>query len=264
MFYISGLPRSGSTLLCNILNQNSNCFASATSGLPNIVLPVKNGWDRVDAHQAMQSELSLVKKVDTLTAIHQGYYKHVEEDYIFDKSRLWLSNVEYLNLIEGGKLKIVATVRDVVDILASLEIKFRETSSVGMITQAATHPQHFTSLEKRCAFWMDQTQLLGHSLFALQDSIRRGYQPFIHIVEYDELTTNPKETMQKLYDFLEISPHDHDFENVEQTTYEDDRVHGILGLHTIRPTVRPNTRKWEAILGTAGKQYLNQEFWRLT
>ncbi|MEX0598954.1 MAG: sulfotransferase [Candidatus Paceibacterota bacterium] len=47
-FFISGLPRSGSTLLCNILAQNDELFVSkATSGCHDILFNVRNQWDKL-------------------------------------------------------------------------------------------------------------------------------------------------------------------------------------------------------------------------
>lgn len=43
IFFISGLPKSGSTLLCNILSQNPEFFVSkATSGCIEILFLIRN------------------------------------------------------------------------------------------------------------------------------------------------------------------------------------------------------------------------------
>ena len=53
IFFISGLPRSGSTLLCNILAQNPAFFVTkATSGCIEILFSIRNQWDRITEHQA--------------------------------------------------------------------------------------------------------------------------------------------------------------------------------------------------------------------
>ncbi len=50
--FVAGLPRSGSTLLCNILNQNPKFHATATSGILDIVLAIRNQWENVDTLKA--------------------------------------------------------------------------------------------------------------------------------------------------------------------------------------------------------------------
>src|SRR4051794_4991565 len=51
--FISGLPRSGSTLLANLLAQNPRFHASATSGILDVVFGVRNHWDQLPQFQAM-------------------------------------------------------------------------------------------------------------------------------------------------------------------------------------------------------------------
>ena len=45
--FISGMPRSGSTLLCNILNQNPRFHATGTSGVLDLLLLVRNNWNLI-------------------------------------------------------------------------------------------------------------------------------------------------------------------------------------------------------------------------
>ena len=62
--FISGLPRSGSTLLCNILAQNPEAKVSkATSGLHDVLFGVRNQWDRLTEHQAEGVDPARLKRV---------------------------------------------------------------------------------------------------------------------------------------------------------------------------------------------------------
>jgi sulfotransferase len=51
-YFIAGLPRSGSTLLCNILAQNPRFYATHTSGCIEILLTIRNYWDKCIEHRA--------------------------------------------------------------------------------------------------------------------------------------------------------------------------------------------------------------------
>jgi len=50
--FISGLPRSGSTLLANLLAQNPRYHSTATSGILEILFQVRNNWDKVAEFRA--------------------------------------------------------------------------------------------------------------------------------------------------------------------------------------------------------------------
>jgi len=56
---------------------------------------------------------------------------------------------------------------------------------------------------------------------------------------------------------------DSDFNNVKQVTEERDDIHGIPGLHTIRPKVEPVTVDAKALISEpAYNKYHNAQFWR--
>ena len=82
-------------------------------------------------------------------------------------------------------------------------------------------------------------------------------------VEFDNLTTHPGATMESIYSFLEEESFEHDFNNVEQVTQENDDIHGIPGLHLIRPVVEPVQVDAKSIIGDiAFNKYSNAQFWR--
>lgn len=69
--------------------------------------------------------------------------------------------------------------------------------------------------------------------------------------------------MAGIWRFLEMEPAKHNFDNVKQVTHEDDSVHGVYGLHTIKNKVRPVL---DDSLDILGRQYYETlkgaEFWR--
>ena len=63
IYFLAGLPRSGSTLLANILAQHPQIHVTPTSGVVDMLVQVRNSWDRNDAFQAMERKLSEKVKV---------------------------------------------------------------------------------------------------------------------------------------------------------------------------------------------------------
>jgi hypothetical protein len=70
--------------------------------------------------------------------------------------------------------------------------------------------------------------------------------------------------MKLVYDYLELPYFNHNFNNVEQYTKEDDEgVHRIPNLHSIRPIVNPVPHDSEKTLGKfLSDKYKNLEIWR--
>lgn len=268
LHFISGLPRSGSTLLCNILNQNPRFWATATSGLPGIIGPIKNGWHDLAAHQAMPPNESYIRLQDTIRYAMSGYHARIDRPVVFDKSRAWLEYIQTLNALfttrEEGKnklVKIITTVRDMPSIVASMEKRWRETLAVGQPMQQRNNYLETMTLEQRVNFWVRNDQLIGYTYLSLKNAYET-YRDNLLLIEYDELTLRPHIALARIYEALGEEPFEHNFENVEQTTQEDDRVHRFVNLHNIRQKVAPNPTHWKDIIGDYGKALVGQEFWR--
>lgn len=235
IYFINGLPRSGTTLLCNILCQNPRFHATATSGCMDVLFTIRNSWHTFFQHKASPCPQKLQ---NVLKSTIQAYYQDVEQDVIFDKFRGWLPYIELIEGVLEKKIKIIVPVRPVVDILASFEKLYRETSKVRQPPGEAQNYLHFQTIEDRCEYWMRKDQVVGLAIARLEDAIARGYSDRLFFVDYNKFTTNPTLTLLEIYDFLkENNKFDHDFYNVEQVTQEDDEINGFVNLHKIRKKV---------------------------
>jgi sulfotransferase len=259
--FISGMPRSGSTLLCNVLAQNPDIEATATSGILDVLFSIRNGWNEHIEFKAMDSLQRDVKLLNVLRSVLCGYFEDVNKPYIFDKSRGWLAYIEMAEAILQRPIKILVPVRDIRDILASFEKLWRDNAATSQMKLEQEKYFDYQSVEGRCRALVEGSAPVGLAYNRIKDAIHRGYRHYMHFVRYEQLTSNPEKTMHKVYDFLEIPYFEHDFQNVVQVTVEDDSVHGYKDLHTIRPVVTPQAPKWPLFLGDVAKAYENQEVW---
>jgi sulfotransferase len=261
-YYISGLPRSGSTLLCNILAQNPEFYVSpATSGCHDILFNIRNQWDRLVEHQAEGINYDQLKRV-LKSAINS--YHNTDKNIIIDKGRGWLSLIEMVEFIFDAPPKIIVPVRNLAEILASFENLWRK--STGMTQWAFESSDYFKAqtIEGRCDIWASAGQPVGLAYNRVKDALMRGKNQNMLFVEFDDLTKHPKATLNRIYNFIEQPYFEHDFNNVEQVTTEDDvNVHRIPGLHTIRPKVEPVPHSAVKTLGKQlSQKYSNLEVWR--
>jgi len=261
--FISGLPRSGSTLLCNILAQNPEAKVSkATSGLHDVLFGVRNQWDRLTEHQAEGVDLARLKRV--LQGIFHGYlHDGFASPLVIDKGRGWLSLIEMLEFVLDKKCKIICPVRDLAEILASFEKLWRKTTAKTQWNFEQNDYFNAQTVEGRCEIWARKDQPVGLAYNRVKDALQRGYSDRIYFVEFNDLTSYPERTLDGVYKFLDVANFKHDFDNVAQYTREDDEnVHRIVGLHTIRPKVLPVPRSATETLGEVAKKYRNLEVWR--
>ena len=87
-YFISGLPRSGSTLLSAILRQNPDFYADISTPVESLV------GTTIKIISEGESNLVITEKQrkNLLHGIFDGYYKHIDKPVIFDCSRNWTKN----------------------------------------------------------------------------------------------------------------------------------------------------------------------------
>lgn len=259
-FYVSGLPRSGSTLLMNILGQHSEVHITPTSGCHEVLWTTRNNWMTFQEHQNDRNASSPKNLQRVLNSILNNYHD-TDKSFIIDKHRSWIHSIELLEFAQNEKAKIIVPVRDVVDILASFEKLYRSNAHLQRTPGDFLNSQ---TTEGRCMHWISNQGELGIAYNRLKDAFRRGYSDRMLLVEYSELTTMPTQTLNKIWNFLEMSPPIHDFDNIKQITKEDDTL-SIYGetLHKIKPKLEMNLSDSIKILGKEiPHRYKYQEFWR--
>lgn len=247
IFYQSSLPRSGSTLLQNILAQNPNFYATPTSPLCDYVSMLREVYTN-NPNVLAQDEIQMKSAFQSMAkeGISGFFNSLTDKDYIIDKSRSWIPNYNFLTFINGEEPKIICLVRDLRDVFASNEKNFRKnphksTNSIGMGLA--------TTLPKRVDIWVSSENFTGNAIESIHDSLFTGLAEKILFIKYENLCLYPEDVMKRIYNFLEIPFYDHDFDHVPQLTHENDQLHGIFGVHTIRNRVEMIPSDAKIILG---------------
>ncbi|MEJ1336953.1 MAG: sulfotransferase [Candidatus Sedimenticola sp. (ex Thyasira tokunagai)] len=249
IYFVAGLPRSGSTLLMNILGQNPDFYVTPTSGILDLLSQVKNNWDKNDANQARErNENELIKK-NVLSGMLQGYFSHIDQPVCIDKNRYWLEYAEMTAALLGGRenVRILVTVRDLRDVAASFEHLYRKTSALSQVPLETQNQVKCKTALGRFEMFIDDAQPIGRAFNAIRDAITRGWGPNMHVVDYDRLTAQPAAVMAGIYQFLGQPAWQHEFDHVEQITWEDDAAYGFKDLHVIRTKVEPQKPRWPTI-----------------
>lgn len=259
LFFMSGLPRSGSTLLMNLLAQNEKVFCTPTSGLHHLINQTKDAWNNIIEHRADESAGDDKNLLRILKQILLNYH-NTDKPFIIDKCRGWGSNIETLETVLGKKVKVIAPVRDIPEVIASFEALYRKGSY--KFGPPAPPPSGMTT-EGRAMHWGSLDGEVGAAYAILQDAHVRGLGDRFLLVDYDFLTNEPEETMKTVWDFLGIPPTKHDFKNVVNQTPENDKVYNYVDLHKIRNEIKPSKPKANEVLGEQLVQNISGlEFWK--
>jgi len=215
---ITGLPRAGSTLLCNILNQNPKFWATSTSPLAGII----NGMVHNISNAVEIKSLLNTKKVETeqriknsILAFVESWHEQKSREVIFDKSRAWsLNSLAFKKLYPDSK--IIVMVRDLRNVFASIEKQHQKNP----LLDDAQNAIQKTVFDRANRMFGDQG-LIGGPILGIEDLIRRK-PPGVIYVQYESMAANPSEVFEKIYTELNETLFEHNFENIENTAEDPD------------------------------------------
>jgi len=266
-YFMAGLPRSGSTLLSSILNQNPRVYSGPSSPVLSTMFVIENhllqdelfhGYPKPEQGHAIISNI-----------INQ-FYDDVKKPVVVDKNRAWVARVPYIEQYIGQKAKIICPVRDIDEILTSMITMIRRNPykegqpRINFIDEQLVKLNIPISDDNRCEYIAGPDGILGQSLNAIMEGLNQGFGSRFHFVEYKDLVNNPKETMNKLYEFIGEEPFDHQFTNLKNQNREGDiNTYGLSDMHEVRPVLKSTSKDPKKVLS---KEILSRcegmDFWR--
>lgn len=185
IYFLSGMPRAGNTLLGALINQNKEIMVTANSILPEILY-----------------NLSLIKQTDIFknfpdhqsfdnicNNIFNNYYKDWEAKYIIDRSS-WGTpgNLELLKKIIK-KPKFIILYRPILEALASF-IKAEKSKDI----------------EARCKVYMDINEgrygIIDRYLWSIENILKNKEDHIV--IHYKDLINDPIKEIKKIHEFLNI------------------------------------------------------------
>ena len=235
--FISGLPRSGSTLLAALLRQNPALHANITS-------PVSSMLGAMLAEMSAGHEGSVFfdegQRIAVLRGLFDSYYHAISPTrMVFDTSRGWTTRLDLLARLFPD-CRTICCVRPIPWIIDSVERQVRrnpfELSKIFGFEQGGT-------VYSRADGLMSPSGMIGFALNALKQAMHGEQAGRLLLLPYDTLVGHPAAAMAAVYDFLDIPAFRHDFENVRLDTGEFDARLGSPGLHEVRPQVLAIARK---------------------
>ncbi len=250
IFYNSSMPRAGSTLLQNILNQNSDIYATPTDGSLELLFGARVNYTNSAEFKAQDQDQMLKAWRGFCKEGLNGYVKGLsDKEHTCIKSRGIGIHYDWYSSFMGEDIKVICMVRDMKSILSSMEKMFRSNPEVTNSIQNHAEMKG-TNTNKRIQDWLNGPPV-GLALERLTQMGLEGISNKCLILRYEDLCTNPLETMEKVYSYLDIDKCEHDFNNVEQTTVEDDTVYGLNpNLHVIKKNVELAKPDYNEILGS--------------
>jgi len=216
---LSGLPRTGSTLLSSILSQNPQIHAEGNSAVCQLM------WD-------MQESIISNKDIEAngknlfsglIKPIPHVYYSNITKPIVIDKCRSWTMPLNYnmLKTYFDNTPKIIVLIRPVAEVVASF-MSLRKNN--GWTGDLLTH------------LLDEDTEPIMRSISGIEWARKNNNGEFLFIT-YDELVDNTQQTLDRIYDHCGWGEFKHNLNKIVKNYIEDDYVYNLPGLHDIRSEI---------------------------
>tara|TARA_Y100000592_G_scaffold20108_1_gene30872 strand:- start:502 stop:1305 length:804 start_codon:yes stop_codon:yes gene_type:complete len=233
VYFLSGFPRAGNTIISTILNQNKNIATSGHSSLPDCFFKIEsikytdiyNNFKNNKAIENIQKNLVL------------NFYKDWKQPYIIDRGE-WGTpfNYEIMKKYCPNEFKIIFLLRNPLDIIRSyLKIcidnpNFYINKQFNFLDKTTLHK---TELEEKIELITKKGDFFDVSLFTYKNLKNKKNVLFI---KYEDFADDPYIEINKIYEFLNIPKYKHSFNIKNQFSVNgmeyDDSIHAAK-MHKI-------------------------------
>ena len=254
IFFLSGLPRSGSTLLGSILGQNSKITVTPTSPLLDLMCYTNESFQRLNKTYTFDYK---TVSDNIYKGILENFYNNINTEIVIDKHRGWPRNITPIKQYITDNPKIICTYRRISEIITSYIVLIeKDKSKSNFIDEALKESNQSITIENRAKilWYKFISDPYESTVFGLKNCRKN-----IHFVSYDELTSNPQSCFSKIYKFLNMEDYTHNFDDIINYCVEDkDYAWGVNGLHDIRTKLEKKSVDPINVLGPYLTNYYDQ------
>jgi sulfotransferase len=219
--FLSGLPRTGSTVLSAILSQNPLLHAGQASPVCQLM------WDaQVSCETTAKELLAASRRLDFqqehISAIPHMFHAGTTATTVIDKCRSWTlpDNMAMIRRYITPTPRVIVMTRPVKEVADSLLAVYR-ANGLPMV---------------RDTLLVEGSDPIMRSNDGVRAAAENQSGEFL-LVAYADFMADPPATLRRIYEFCEWEPFAHNYDQIICAHPEDDTVYGLAGLHTVRPMV---------------------------
>jgi sulfotransferase len=244
-----GLPRSGSTLLCNIIGQHPDITLSADSCLSNVLINITHYVEKSILESQYSADLSYKLFEDFMDSGIQSWMNNLSQTkFYLDKSRGWSELFDYI-FSQYPNTKIIFTIRD----LRGIYLSFDRLSRTAIFPQECisyneNSPKENSDIDflnKRIEHFLDGDMVRPH-LIRLKEifELEREYLQNIKIIKYEDFMENPEKELFHICRFLGLDQYSFNLNDISQIKYND-CIYLPYGYHKIKNNLTPNIPNYD-------------------
>ncbi|MEL7313870.1 MAG: sulfotransferase [Cyanobacteria bacterium J06559_3] len=239
--YVTGLPRSGSTLLCQLLHHHPKVHSPGfSSPLCSIMVELRKQLSQNEFFLAQLDadfDRAYGRLFNAFRGFINGWVTGVTEPYIVDKNRGWLNQVDLLHLLDPN-CRLLVCVRELGQIYGSVEAQHQKTLLLDF-------PDHLAALSKsdRAKRLFADEGVIGAPLRALESvqDLEDALQERLYYVVFEHLISDPVEVMRGIYEWLGLPSTTFDPHKLQVNPRESDSYYRFKYPHQTYPAIQAST-----------------------
>lgn len=228
---VAGLPRAGSTLLCQLLAEHPEIYCEGhSSPLCNSLLATRRfiSDDQFLLSQLdVQSDVTYAHLKSAMQGFLHGWHDGCGKPVVVDKNRAWIHCIEFLLHLDPDA-KLLVTIRELGQIYGSIESQHQKTILLDFIDHLADFDR-FGRADQLFA----KDKAIGaplSSIHAVPD-LPQAVKDRLYFVKFEDLMAQPVEAMSRIYAWLGVQPHKIDPMKVTVRPHESDSHYRNKYLH---------------------------------
>lgn len=242
IIYVTGLPRTGSTLLCQLLGHHPDIDSTSHS---SPLCPVLNGL----RHQLSDSDF-LLSQLDVdfergyqrlfnaFLGFIEGWFAESESRWVVDKNRGWLGQLEMVYHLDPN-CRMLVCVRELGQIYGSVEAQHQQTLLLDF-------PDHLAALSHyaRADKLFSHEGVIGMPLKAIDNlqDVDNWLQERLYYVIFEHLMAEPVTVMREIYQWLNLPEAPFDPQRLKVKPHESDSYYRFKYRHKTYPRIQPPVR----------------------
>jgi sulfotransferase len=229
---VTGLPRAGSTLLCQLLAQHPEVYCEGhSSPLCNALLGMRRMVSD-DPFLLAQLDRSFESSYGHLQTAMQGFLRGWYGDAgggraVVDKNRAWLHCIETLLAI-APEARLIVCLRELGQIYGSIEAQHQKTILLDFI-------DHLADFDRfgRADMLFGKDKAIGAPLTAVHavQDLPSEVRQRLYFLRFEDLMERPVECASHLFQWLSLSPFVIDPEHLHTGITESDSHYRMKYLH---------------------------------
>jgi len=236
---VTGLPRAGSTLLCQLLGIHPAIYSPGhSSPLCQALNQLRHNLSDNDfLLSQLDTDFNLIyqRLLNAFRGFVTGWFAETDKPWVVDKNRAWLNQLDMACLLSQD-CRMLVCVRELGQIVGSIEAQHQKTLLLDFPDHLAVHSRY-----ERADRLLAKDGVIGaplRAIEAMQDMPTTMQQRTFYVI-FEHLMQEPEAVLANICTWLGLPPAPIDWKKLPVRPSESDSHYRYKYPHAVRTELRP-------------------------